>query len=260
MPTIDANGETLAYERAGSGPALVLIHSLGTNSWLWADQITRWKSDFDVIAFDARGHGGSTNNGGVTMKNVAADILAALDALGVGEATFLGISMGGLISAHINAAAPERVKSIVIADSFSALGAAGPEKVAAMEGRIVPMSMEDWGAAYAGETLLPTTGDDLREKLAGGIAAMEKENYLQTTRSVFTSDVSAEMAAITAPVLVVCGDKDDRTPPAASEKIAEIIPGAELKMIPDAAHLSNLDNPSGFHAAVDPFLAAKAAG
>ena len=81
MPTITVNGETLHYERTGDGPTLLMIHSLGTNSYLWGRQMAHWRDRFTCIAFDARGHGRSSNRagegnqeGGPTMKNIASDI------------------------------------------------------------------------------------------------------------------------------------------------------------------------------------------
>ena len=60
MPEISVNGETIHYERAGQGPTLAMLHSLGTNSYLWKEQIERWQDKFTCVAFDARGHGRST--------------------------------------------------------------------------------------------------------------------------------------------------------------------------------------------------------
>lgn len=260
MNTIEVNGETLAYERAGQGPVLVLVHSLGTGAWLWREQIARWKADFDVIAFDTRGHGGSTNNGGFTVKAVAKDIATALDKLGVSRAHLLGISMGGLICARIHELAPERVASLVIADSFPTLGEAGPQRVAVLEDTIGALTIAEYGEQYARETILPATPAAHGDELAASIAAMEKENYLQTVRSIFTEDVVECLKAVRVPSLVVVGEKDQRTPPAANEKIAGLLEGSEYHVIPDAAHLANLDNPAGFHAVVDPFLMQRKSG
>lgn len=257
MPTIQVNGETIHYERDGDGPPLVLVHSLGTSTNLWSAQVAHWAPKFACVAIDARGHGASTNRGGVTMANVAADIHAALDQLGLLPAHFLGISMGGLIIARLHERDPAALASAVIADSFHTLGEMGPERVAFLEDRIASVDMEEYGRMYARETLLPDTAEEERTALAAAIARVEKESYLQTARSVFTEDVTSCMEAMDLPVRVVCGDKDDRTPPALSERIAELIPGADLIMVENAAHLANLDNPAGFHAAIDPFLAAQ---
>ncbi len=145
MPTISVNGETLGYNRAGAGEPLLLIHSLGTAAWLWAEQIRRWQDRFDVIAVDARGHGRSSRNGGFTVRNVASDCAAVLDALGVGPAKVIGISMGGPIAAHLTDVAPEKVSRLVIADSFATQGSAGAERAALIAKTIAEKGMEAYG-------------------------------------------------------------------------------------------------------------------
>jgi len=260
MPTIDVNGETIAYQRAGSGTPLVLVHSLGTASWLWREQMERWQDRFDVIAFDARGHGASSHRGGFTLADVAADIVAALQALGVGPACFLGISMGGQICARIHQSAPDRVLRLVIADSFATLGDKGPERVSALEATIGGMTIAGYGEQYADETILPGTDRRHRDALAASIGGMEKDSYLQAVRSVFTGDVVEALRGVTVPTLVVGGEAEQRTPVAANRTVADLVPGARFEIIPNAAHLANLDNPRGFHDIVHPFLVEQKSG
>ena len=100
---------------------------------------------FDVIAFDARGHGSSSNRGGFTIRAVAGDIVAALEALGVGPARFLGISMGGLICARIPEMAPEH-RPDGDRRCFASLGEKGPEKVEALEEVICAKTIADTGS------------------------------------------------------------------------------------------------------------------
>lgn len=254
MAEIDVGGETLHYERQGSGDPLLLIHSLGTGAWLWTEQIRRWSAFFDVIAFDVRGHGRSTNRGGVTMKNIAADLHAALREFDLLPVHVVGISMGGLILSRLHEIDPAALRSAVIADSFATQGRAGPARAEALAARLMPLSMAEYGRIYADEVLLPTTSRTQYHALAESVGATDKAAYLQTARSIYTEDVVTCMKAMRLPVRVVVGDLDDRTPPNLAEDIAAIVPGAELYRIPHAAHLANLDNPDGFHAAVDPFL------
>jgi 3-oxoadipate enol-lactonase len=255
MPKIDVNGETLAFHRAGKGPPLLLIHSLGTGAWMWAGEIAHFSDRFEVIAFDARGHGASTHNGPVTIQNIAADLVAALKALGVGPAHVIAISMGGPIAALMYSKAPEAFASLVIADSFARQGEAGAARVKGLEETLAKVSMHDYATAYAQGTLHRNAPAPHMEALVAGVAGMSRETYLEIARTVFTADVAALMAQIAVPVRVVVGAQDTRTPPAMSEEIARLVPGADLKVIPEAAHLANLDNPEGFHAAIEPFLA-----
>lgn len=254
MPQISVNGETLHYERSGNGAPLLLIHSLGTGIWMWRDQITHWSRRFDVIAFDARGHGRSTHNGVVSVENIAADFLNAMRALKLPPAHVIAISMGGAIASHLYASDPHSIASLVIADSFSRQGEAGSQRVRDLELMLQSKSMADYGRMYAAGTLYQTTSKAVFDELAASVESMEKDVYLQIAGSVFTSDVAELMKKIKVPARIVVGAQDTRTPVALSEEIGRLIPAAELILIDNAAHLSNLDNPEGFHAAIDPFL------
>ena len=256
MPRIDVNGESLHYERAGSGTPLLLIHSLGTSSWLWQAEIAHWSAQYDVVAVDARGHGGSSRNGGFSVRAVAEDLAAALAALDLGPAHVVAISMGGPIAAHLLDIAPERVKSLVIADSFATQGEAGGIRAMAIATTITGASMAEYGRQYATETLEEDSPHV--DALAALIASMSAEAYIEAAQSVFTADVVDLMRKILVPTLVVCGTRDQRTPPRLSEEIVGLIPGAELQLIEGARHLANLDRPAEFQAAIDGFLAAQA--
>ena len=254
MPEINVNGETLHYAREGDGPTLVMFHSLGTNSYLWAEQISRWKDRFTCIAFDARGHGRSSNNGGVSMQNVALDVYAALKRLNLFPTYLIGISMGALQCARFHAHSPNDVLGIVYADSFASLGEAGPLRVKDMEEKIGATTMDAYARAYTADTLLPTTGAVHHQALTNAISGMTATDYLETVRSVFLEDVREQLKAIDKPCHIVTGEQDQRTPPAAAESVHALVSGSTLKLIPNAAHLSNIDNPDGFDDAVKPFL------
>jgi 3-oxoadipate enol-lactonase len=255
MATISVNGETLHYRIAGSGPTLLMIHSLGTNASLWDRQFAHWQDRFTCIAFDARGHGKSTNNGGVTMQAIAADLHAALKELGLLPAHLIGLSMGGPIAARFHEIDPDGVLSIVYADSFASMGGAGEARIADMEAKLGSMTMADYARDYDANTLLPDTPADDHEDLIAAIAGVNAEDYLQTVRSIFTEDVRDCLKKIAVPLLALAGDSDQRTPIAKAREVADLVANAEVKEIPRAGHLANIDNPEGFHAAVDPFLA-----
>lgn len=254
MPQITVNGRELYFEQRGSGPPLLLIHSLGTASWMWREQIRSWSRDFEVLAFDARAHGRSSRQGPLSVEAAAADLLEGMQRLSKTSLSVVAISMGGPIVTQLYSAAPELIARVVIADSFARQGPAGEERVRALRDELASCSMQVYGRRYAELALHPGTSVDHFDELASSIGAMAKEDYLEMAASVFTSDVSSLMPGIRVPVLVAVGAQDARTPPALSREIADLIPGAELKVIEGASHLANLDNPAGFHEAIYPFL------
>lgn len=255
MALIEVNGETLGYDRAGSGERLLLIHSLGTAAWMWRAEIARWSGRFDVIAVDARGHGRSSNRGGFTVRDVAADLAGVLRALGEGPARVVAISMGGPIAAHLTDLAPELVSRLVICDSFADQGAAGATRAAAIAETVAQKGMEAYARAYAADTLVEDDPTHVAE-LVASIAGMTPADYVQAAGSVFTANVVELYRQIRVPTRVVVGSRDNRTPPKLSQEIAALVPGADYVEVEGARHLANLDRPAGFHAAVEPFLLA----
>jgi pimeloyl-ACP methyl ester carboxylesterase len=254
MPTFRINQEELHYEIEGQGPALVLIHSLGTSSELWRDAIARWKDRYTVLAMDCRGHGKSTAKGGVALEAIAGDLRALMQSLKLTSADVVGISMGGPIAAWLYAQAPELVGRMVLADTFTHIPDAAP-KLAGLEQKLDAMTMADFGQEYAAQTLLPATASERHQALSGWIAGMSTQAYRETVQSIFSQDISGVLADIAVPVLVMVGDQDLRAPVAMAERVAKLIPGAALNIVPAAGHLANMDNPAAFYSAIDEFFA-----
>lgn len=258
MPVIDANGETLAYVDEGDGPALLFIHSLGANTYMWREQIAALKQRFRCIAFDCRGHGGSSYNGVFTVPDVAADHKAGLDALGVESCHMLGLSMGGMIALDMNARWPDLARSLIIADSFARPRDGAEDRIYATQEAVAYLSMKEFGNQYAGDRLMPTTAFDKLDELADAVAKVPPKAYVDTVRAIFTADYTDALGKVRVPTLVLIGADDDATPLAESEFMVERIEGAALQTIPGAGHLSNIDQPEAFNAAIAEFLDAQA--
>ncbi|MGE0743895.1 MAG: alpha/beta fold hydrolase [Rhodospirillales bacterium] len=258
MPFVETDGERIAYVKEGTGPALAFIHSLGTGLYLYRDQIDALKDRYTCIAYDTRGHGDSTCNGGQwTVAKAAADLKAVLDACGVKQAHILGLSMGGPIALAFYDKHPQMVRSMIIADSFAEQNIGGQDRIKGMETALGKTTMKDFGAWYADDRLLKTTSRAAHDDLAAAIAKIDKAHYLATVRSVFTDDLSPVLPKITVPTKVLIGDQDKSTPMPMSEKIRDAVKGATLEVIPNAGHLANLDNPAGFTTTVAKFLDAQ---
>lgn len=255
MPeTFDANGERLAFRRAGTGPAVLLLHSLGLHSQLWASTFAALADRFTLVAMDCRGHGASTNHGGFTVKAVADDARALMDHLGHTRFHVAGMSMGGLMAAQLAAEAPEKVTRLVLAGSYATVGPAGPPRIAATRATLATTSMADFGRAYAADTILPASGEAARTLVAEAIAGMSAHDYLNTIESILTEDVSPLLPAIAAPTLVLTGSADRRAPPEKGRGLAQAIPNALFEELPDAGHLAVLDVPEAFNARLRSFL------
>ena len=259
MPHVDANGERLHYTDAGNGPAVLLIHSMGADAAMWRDQVAALSDRYRCIAFDCRGHGGSTYNARFTVAGAAADLKAGLDALGAGSCHLVGMAMGGPIAISFAAQWPEAVRSVTVADGFVDMREAGGARIPEWAKTIRATTMDAFGRRYAEMRLTPSASQAARDGLAAAIAKVPPEAYIDVMKAIFDRiDFTREAAAIRAPALVIWGEEDDVTPLPHSQQIAEIIPGARLETIPGAAHISNLDRPEAFNRLLADFLDAQA--
>ena len=256
MPIASINGETIHYTKDGSGEAVVLVHSLGSSTHMWREQIAALKDHVTVVAFDCRGHGQSSGNGEVRVPAFAADLKALLDHLGLGRCHLVGIGMGGAVVLEFNQRWPGIAKSIVLAGTSVRPAEGIAERVAAAREAIAYISMQEYGNQYAAQHLLPSTSLDVQDELAAAVAKVSPKAYNEAMASALLGDFTPTLAAVDVPVLVIAGDQDETIPRSASADLAAGIKGARFEVIKDAGHLANLDNPKAFNAAMLGFVRA----
>ena len=260
MPFVEANGERLFYVREGDGPVVLLIHSLGANTYIWRDQIAALSDRYSCIAFDLRGHGETSYNGTFTVDDVAADLAAGLAALGVESCHVVAMAMGGPIALALNARLPGTVRSLAFIASFVDKSEGAEDRIYATQEALAYLSMIEFGRQYANDRLMPETPMEALDELADSVGKVPPEAYLDTIRAVLLPDFSSYLAKVEAPTLVVLGDRDTVTPLPHSQAIVTGIAGATLKMIEGAGHLPNLDMPDAVNAALGEFLDAQPGG
>jgi 3-oxoadipate enol-lactonase len=255
---VKANGIQINYEIEGGGPWVVMSHSLACASSMWDEQAAALKSKYKVLRFDTRGHGGSDAPAGAyTLDQLAADLHGLLGALGVNSPHFVGLSMGGMIGMTYALQHPGIFKSLVLCDTSSRIP---PEakpvwdervKTATEQGMepLVDSTLKRWFT----EPFLAKR-NSVTERVAGLIRATPTRGYAGCCQAIAKIDLTDRLGAIKCPVQVIVGEKDVGTPVAMAQAISKAIPGSELVVIPDASHLSNLEQPAAFNAALLPFL------
>lgn len=258
MPALALNGETISFERAGAGTPVLLLHSLGTHAGLWASTVAALSDRFELVAMDCRGHGGSSNRTGFSVEAVARDGLTLMAALGHERFHVVGCSMGGLFAVMLHALAPVRCLSLTLTGAYATVGAAGPPRIAATRETLATMPMAEFGRRYANDTVI-SADIGARALVAKAIAAMTRENYLQTLEAILTADVSPLLAGIAVPTLVLVGTEDLRAPPAVARGLADAISRSVLRDIQGAGHLAMLDEPEAFVRQLERFLLGPAA-
>ena len=248
-------GERIAYSVEGSGPPLVLLHSLGTSMQLW-DALMPWLTEHNqVVRIDARGHGQSSCHGPCEPDELAQDVLAVVDHLALARFGLVGISMSGLTACHIAARAPERVSALVLGSAYPTVkGPLFAQRAALIEKSLSRSSMSAFGRMYAESTLHPDTAYPAREQLARWVAGVSKENYLKTLHAMGGDDVTPLLPAIQAPTLVLHAEVDASVPRQLSRQFLVGIRGAQEGTVAGARHLACIDQPAAYAQALCSFF------
>jgi len=258
MPLIDADGCPLWVESAGPerAPVLMLSNSLGTNLQMWDAQIAPFSKHFRVLRYDRRGHGKSgVTPGPYTMERLARDALAILDALGIARVHWCGLSMGGMEGMWLGANAPGRIGRLILSNTsaYYADKSLWNDRIQAIRANgLAPLADRVLGLWCTPEFRTRAPQDVAR--LAAMLTATPVEGYLGCCEAIRDMDHRDLLPRIAAPTLVIAGRQDQATPPAAAELIKERVPGASLAIL-DAAHISNVEQPTQYTDTVLRFLA-----
>jgi 3-oxoadipate enol-lactonase len=259
---VQADGASLHVRLAGpeKGPALVLLHGFPLHGGMWDAQVDALAKQWRVIVPDFRGHGKSeVGDGQYAMDFFADDLFAVLDATADGPVVACGLSMGGYVLLRAVERDRERFRALVLADTRS-----GNDKddirLKRLEG--VRILRTKGAAGYADafvKTALGKTTHATRPEVVAAVKEMASGNdpkglvgaQLAMASRTDTTDILADLHM---PTLVVVGDEDALTPPGHSRELATRIPGARLVVIPGAGHLTPLEAPGEFTAALKSFL------
>ena len=258
MPRQRIGDVELHYEVTGQGNPIVFLHGLGSSGRDWEPQVTAFSGRYQVITVDMRGHGQSDKPPGpYSIAGFAADAAGLMDALALGPAHVVGISMGGMIALQLALDAPERVRSLAAVNC-------GGELVL----RTFRERREGWmrflvarllGMRRMGEVLserlFPNEDQAaLRTLFVERWAENDQRAYMASMRALVGWSVMERLGEIRCPTLVVASDQD-YSPVADKEAVVARIPHAELAVIPDARHAVPFAQPEKFNAVLAAFLA-----
>ena len=254
MGVIDTSHGAIGVLEQGGGDAvpIIFLHGVGSDKSAWRPQVAHFGGSRRAIAFDFPGYGESAPM--AASGDFASAILAALDALGIARAHVCGLSLGGVVAITLHARSPERCASLILADTF----AEHPEGAAIYERSTdasQTMSMRALAEARVDMLLGGDATAGLRAEVVETMAAIDPAAYRIGAHTVWLADQRDEARQIRVPTLVLYGTEDRITPPALSEELSALIPGAQLESVEAAGHLSNAEQPAAFNAAVERFLA-----
>lgn len=250
------------HDGPANRPALVLSHSLGLDHGMWDPQVPEFLRHFQLIRYDTRGHGASdATPGDYSIAQLGRDALAVADAAGVERFAFCGLSLGGMIGLWLAVNAPDRLSHLVLANTSPRLtdpGGMETRRQAVVTGgmtAVVETVMRRFFSPKVLDADPPFVATARRRVLAS-----DPVGYAGCCAAIRDMDQTGSLHRVHAPVLVVSGDGDVGMPwDQHGHVLASAIPGAGAVRLP-AAHISNLERPRTFTAAVLEFLVPRATG
>jgi 3-oxoadipate enol-lactonase len=226
-------------------PVLVLSNSLGTSLEMWEAQASTLRGRYRLLRYDTRGHGRSpAPPGPYAIGDLGRDVVSLLDKLGIGRASFCGLSVGGMTGMWLAAEAPERVDRLVLVCTSALLSpkSVWDERIETATGRgmgaLVDAVIERWFTpAFRLEN------PDIVERMARTLRETDPEGYAGCCAAIRDMDLRDRLPSIQAPTLVVSAAQDPATPPEHGKLIRDAIPGARLEMVANASHIANVERP-----------------
>jgi 3-oxoadipate enol-lactonase len=251
---IAANGIDINYTVEGEGPWVTMSHSLACDLHMWDEEAKRLSKRYKVLRFDTRGHGKSSAPAGAyTLDMLADDLHGLLQALGVKATHYVGLSMGGMIGQTYALKYPGAFRSLVLCDTASRYPVELTERIKTVEAEGMEPMVAPTLVRWLTEPFRKTR-PDVVEKVANTIRATPALGYIGCCHAIPKINLTARLKEIRCPTMVIVGRDDIGTPPAMAEEIHQALPGSKLVVIPEAGHLSNLEQPDAFNRALGDFI------
>ncbi len=256
------NNLTVSYNDEGptKAPVIIFIHGFPFNKSMWNPQMDALKENYRVIAYDIRGHGDS--DAGIenfSMDLFANDLLFFIDALNIDKPILCGLSMGGYIALNAIGKFPEHFSALILSDTQCI---ADTPDIKGKRMKAIEAIHKDGVEKYADESiknLFASESFTSKQKEIAEIKSMIVNTSAQSlSYTLFAlserKGTCSKLQDIAVPVLIIVGKEDKITPPAAAKLMQEKIQGALLVELKHAGHVSNLENPDEFNAAVMRFV------
>ncbi|HWN99297.1 MAG TPA: alpha/beta hydrolase [Blastocatellia bacterium] len=257
---VEVNGIKIDCRDEGDGLPVIFIHAFPLNQTMWDDQVAGLRGTCRTITFDLRGFGRSGfANTPQSIEQMASDLRGLMQALGIDRALLVGLSMGGYISLSFYRNYPDCVRALVLADTrasadtqeardrrIKAAEKAEREGSGAIADDMVPMLLGR-STLSARPDLISRTREMIEANSPAGIAAAQRAMAARR-------DSTDLLAAMNLPVLIIVGSEDSLTPVAEAETMHRAIRASRLQVIEGAGHLSNLERPREFDAALREFV------
>ena len=259
MEQVEVEGLRIAYERAGAGPPLVLLHGyVGDGPTLWRRQLDELCDQFTVVAWDAPGAGGSADPPESFGLAGYADCLAGfIQRLGLEEPHVAGLSFGGILALALCGRRPEIPATLILASAYAGWGGSLPAGVAEQRLqqalRLAELPPEEFVRTLLPTMFSETTPQQAVEAFGASMLGFHPVGFRAMARAS-AENLRDVLPRIKVPTLLLYGDRDVRAPLTVAEDLHASIRGSTLVVLPDAGHLGSIEAPAEFNRAVRAFL------
>ncbi|MDM0109864.1 alpha/beta hydrolase [Variovorax sp. J22R24] len=252
LRSAEVNGLSVSYRQAGQGAALVFLHGFLCDSRCWTPQLSGLSDSFRVVAWDAPGAGASSDPPDTfKMIDYAHCLARFLDTVGIDRAHVVGLSWGGILAQEFYRLYPERLRCLVLADTYAGWKGSLPEP--AWKERLADCLLAAAGppealvAQFVPSMFSELASEDLRAKLSSILSEFHPAGFRLMASSCAEMDTRKILPSIDVPTLLLWGDDDRRSPIQVAEQFHTAIPGAELVIVSSAGHVSNMERPDAFN-------------
>ena len=248
----------ITFLEAGEGPALVLLHGIGSGAGSWAGQLPAFADRFRVVAWDAPGYGASNAVTASAPADFAGPLAAFLDELGIGRCHLVGHSLGALMACAFARRRPERLRSLMVASPAAGYGRADEavraERRAARLDLLDELGPEGLARERHGALLSDGAPAAARTRVRAEMARIRPDGYRYAVEALMNGDILADAPHIALPVTVVVGGADRVTPPDGCREVADGFPRARFVVLPGLGHACYVEDPAAFNAVLDEHL------
>lgn len=252
------HGLSIAYRMTGNGPALILLHGFTQDSRIWEQQLDELSDDFTVVAWDAPGAGKSTDpSERFTIDNWAESLADFLDALGIRKAHILGLSWGGLLAQEFYHRYPDRVLSLILADTYAGWIGSLSDSIAKVrlaacihDSSLPP---NEFVPKYLPGMFSDSPPQQMKEQLANIMSDFHPLGFRLMATALALADTRSILPTIKIPTLLIWGDSDKRSPVNVAHQLNDAIPDSKLEIISGAGHVSNMEKSVQFNSIVKNF-------
>jgi pimeloyl-ACP methyl ester carboxylesterase len=254
------NNPSISIDYAGQGEMIIFLHGIGGNKKNWTENLIFFSKKYLSVAWDTRGYGESEDyNGDLNFEDILDDLVKVFKYFNKDKAHIVGLSMGGQIATLFYEKYPSYVKSLILCDTHFGLSNLSPQEIEKFislrkEPLISGKEPKDIAPIVASTLIGDVNNKSAYKQLVNSMELLHKDSYLKTIETSMRTEHRHVFKTIDVPTFIIVGELDTLTPPSMSKEIMKEIENSRLSIIPNAGHLSNIENPKVFNQKLLEFL------